>query len=122
MISTAIALPARKRSVAWPSTQTQLPSLGAQAQLDASRCAGSSGPASASAARSAGTSSGCVSARHRRPMTSSWRMPSAAENDGLAYSISPWPSNIQTMSGESSTTVPTRAVSRAFASASVICV
>ena len=23
-------------------------------------------------------------------MTSSWRMPSAAENDGLAYSISPW--------------------------------
>ena len=39
---------------------------------------GSSGPAAASAARRLGTSSGCVSARHRRPITSSWRSPSAA--------------------------------------------
>ena len=53
-------------------------------------------------------------------MTSSCRRPSAAEKDGLAYSISPWASNIQTMSGESSTIVPMRAVSRALASASEI--
>ena len=69
-----------------------------------------------------GTSSGCVSARHRRPITSSWRSPSAALKDGLAYSISPWPSNIHTRSGESSTSVAMRAARAALASASVICV
>ena len=41
---------------------------------------GSSGPASASAARSIGHVVGCVSARHRRPITSSWRSPSAARD------------------------------------------
>ena len=55
-------------------------------------------------------------------MTSSWRSPSAALKDGLAYSIRPLPSNIQTRSGESSTNVAMRALSRDLASASVICV
>ena len=70
---------------------------------------GSSGPAPAIAARRTGTSSGCVSARHRRPITSSWRRPSVALKLGLAYSISPWASNIHTRSGESSTSVAMRA-------------
>ena len=121
VISTAIALDPRNRRVAWPSTQTQLPSL-ARRRTSISGVRGSSGPAAASAARRLGTSSGCVSARHRRPITSSWRSPSAALKDGLAYSIRPPESNIQTRSGESSTKVAMRAASRALASASVICV
>ena len=40
--------------------------------------------------------------------------------DGLAYSISPRPSNIHTRSGESSTTAAIRAADRALASASPI--
>ena len=121
VISTAIALFPRNRRVAWPSTHTQLPSL-ARRRTSMIGVRGSSGPAAASAARRLGTSSGCVSARHRRPITSSWRSPSAALNDGLAYSIRPSPSNIHTRSGESSTSVAMRADSRALASASVICV
>ena len=69
------------------------------------RCAARPGRRRRARRAATGTSSGCVSARHRRPMTSSWRRPSAARSDGLAYSISPWPSNIHTRSGESSTSV-----------------
>ena len=119
MISTAIAVPPRKRSVAWPSTQTQPPSL-ARSRTSMIPVRGSSGPAPAIAARRTGTSSGCVSARHSRPITSSWRRPSVALKLGLAYSISPCASNIHTRSGESSTSVAMRALARAFASASVI--
>ena len=119
VISTATAFPLWKRSVPWPSTQRQPPSR-VRRRSSISEVRGSSGPAAAIAARSFGTSSKWVMARHSRPISSSWRSPSASVTDGLAYSISPLPSNIHTRSGESSTIVVTRAAARALASAAEI--